>query len=86
MLPQAKEQLLVCTIITIIGAFKLYTEVYATTSGGPGNSSQVLGLYLYQQAFLHSIWNGGCDGRFFIFVITVTLSIIQIRVTRSGSV
>ena len=86
MLPQAKEQLLVCTIITIIGAFKLYTEVYATTSGGPGNSSQVLGLYLYQQAFLHSDLGMAAVTGVFIFVITVTLSIIQIRVTRSGSV
>ncbi|HJB08111.1 MAG TPA: sugar ABC transporter permease [Candidatus Enterocloster faecavium] len=84
MLPQAKEQLLVCVIITIIGAFKLYTEVYSTTSGGPGNSSQVLGLYLYQQAFLHSDLGMAAVTGVFIFVITVTLSIIQIRVTHSG--
>lgn len=84
MLPQAKEQLLVCTIITIIGAFKLYTEVYATTSGGPGNSSQVLGLFLYQQAFLHDDLGMAAVTGVFIFVITVTLSIIQIKLTNSG--
>lgn len=84
MIPQAKEQLLVCTIITIIGAFKLYTEVYSTTAGGPGNSSQVLGLFLYQQAFLHDDLGMAAVTGVFIFVITVTLSIIQIRVTRSG--
>lgn len=84
MIPQAKEQLLVCTIITIIGAFKLYTEVYATTSGGPGNSSQVLGLFLYQQAFLHDDLGMAAVTGVFIFVITVTLSIIQIRMTNSG--
>ena len=84
MLPQAKEQLLVCTIITVIGAFKLYTEVYATTGGGPGNNSQVLGLFLYQQAFLHDDLGMAAVTGVFIFVITVTLSIIQIRVTRSG--
>ncbi len=84
MLPQAKEQLLVCSIITIIGAFKLYTEVYATTSGGPGNSSQVLGLFLYQQAFLHDDLGMAAVTGVFIFVITVTLSIIQIRMTNSG--
>lgn len=84
MLPQAKEQLLVCTIITIIGAFKLYTEVYATTSGGPGNSSQVLGLFLYQQAFLHDDLGMAAVTGVFIFVITVTLSVIQIRLTNSG--
>ena len=84
MIPQAKEQLLVCTIITVIGAFKLYTEVYATTGGGPGNSSQVLGLFLYQQAFLHDDLGMAAVTGVFIFAITVTLSIIQIRVTRSG--
>lgn len=84
MIPQAKEQLLVCTIITIIGAFKLYTEVYATTSGGPGNSSQVLGLFLYQQAFLHDDLGMAAVTGVFIFLITVTLSIIQIRLTNSG--
>lgn len=33
-LPLAKEQLIVCSIITVIGAFKLFTEVYSTTVGG----------------------------------------------------
>lgn len=84
LVPQAKEQLLVCTIITIIGAFKLYTEVYATTSGGPGNSSQVLGLFLYQQAFLHDDLGMAAVTGVFIFVITVTLSVIQIKMTNSG--
>ena len=83
-LPLAKEQLLVCIIITVIGAFKLYTEVYATTSGGPGNSSQVLGLYLYQQAFLHDDLGMAAVAGVFIFAITVVLSIIQIKITGSG--
>lgn len=86
MLPLAKEQLLVCTIITVIGAFKLYTEVYATTSGGPGNSSQVLGLFLYQQAFLHDDLGMAAVTGVFIFVVTVTLSVLQIKITRSGEI
>lgn len=84
MIPQAKEQLLVCTIITVIGAFKLYTEVYSTTAGGPGNSSQVLGLFLYQQAFLHDDLGMAAVTGVFIFVVTILLSILQIRISRSG--
>ena len=84
LLPQAKEQLLVCTIITVIGAFKLYTVVYSTTSGGPGTSSQVLGLYLYQEAFLHDELGMAAVAGVFIFVITVVLSVIQLKITRSG--
>ncbi|MBE6003957.1 MAG: sugar ABC transporter permease [Lachnospiraceae bacterium] len=83
-IPLAKEQLLVCSIITIIGAFKLFTEVYTTTSGGPGNASQVLGLFLYQNAFLHDDMGMAASTGVLIFVITVTLSIIQLKLTKSG--
>lgn len=86
MIPLAKEQLLVCIIITIIGAFKLFTEVYSTTAGGPGNSSQVFGLYLYQNAFLHDDLGMAAVTGVFIFVITMVISIIQIKVTNSGEI
>ncbi len=86
MLPLAKEQLLVCSIITVIGAFKLFTEVYSTTSGGPGNSSQVLGLFLYQNAFLHDDMGMAAATGVLIFVITVTASIFQLRISHSGEV
>lgn len=85
-LPLAKEQLLVCSIITVIGAFKLFTEVYSTTAGGPGNSTQVLGLFLYQNAFLHDDLGMAAVTGVFIFVITMVLSIVQLKVTRSGEV
>ena len=85
-LPLAKEQLLVCSIITVIGAFKLFTEVYSTTAGGPGNSTQVLVLFLYQNAFLHDDLGMAAVTGVFIFVITMVLSIIQLKVTRSGEV
>ncbi|RFZ76610.1 sugar ABC transporter permease [Lacrimispora amygdalina] len=85
-LPLAKEQLLVCSIITIIGAFKLFTEVYSTTGGGPGNNSQVLGLYLYQNAFLHDDMGMAAATGVLIFAITVTASVIQLRASRSGQI
>ena len=85
-LPLAKEQLLVCSIMTVIGAFKLFTEVYSTTAGGPGNSTQVLGLFLYQNAFLHDDLGMAAVTGVFIFVITMVLSVIQLKVSRSGEV
>ncbi len=85
-LPLAKEQLLVCSIITIIGAFKLFTEVYSTTGGGPGNNSQVLGLYLYQNAFLHDDMGMAAATGVLIFAITVTASVIQLKASRSGQI
>ncbi len=77
---------MVCSIITIIGAFKLFTEVYSTTGGGPGKSSQVLGTFLYQNAFLHDDLGMAAATGVLIFVITVTISMIHIKATKSGEV
>ena len=85
-IPLIKEQILVCSIIAIIGAFKLFTEVYSTTAGGPGDKTQVLGLYLYQNAFLHDDLGMAAATGVFIFVVTVVISIFQIRITKSGQV
>ena len=85
-LPLVKEQLLVCSIITVIGAFKLFTEVYSTTGGTPGNSTQVLGVFLYQNAFLHDDLGMAAVTGVFIFIITMALSLIQMKITRSGKV
>ena len=85
-LPLVKEQLLVCSIITVIGAFKLFTEVYSTTGGSPGNSTQVLGVFLYQNAFLHDDLGMAAVTGVFIFIITMALSLIQMKITRSGKV
>ena len=85
-LPLVKEQLLVCSIITVIGAFKLFTEVYSTTGGSPGNSTQVLGVFLYQNAFLHDDLGMAAVTGVFIFIITMALSLVQMKITRSGKV
>ena len=66
--------------------FKLFTEVYSTTVGGPGNASQVLGLFLYQNAFLHDDMGMAAATGVLIFVITVTASIFQLKVSRSGEI
>lgn len=85
-IPCVKEQLLVCSIITIIGAFKLFTEVYVTTAGGPGNSTQVLGTYLYHQAFLYDDLGMAATVGVIIFVITFSVSLFQLKIAKSGEI
>jgi ABC-type sugar transport system permease subunit len=50
-LPSIRNVLLVAVLITTIGGIKVFDLIYATTQGGPANATQVLGTYIYQQAF-----------------------------------
>ena len=82
--PQIKEMIVVTTVITVIGCFKVFTEVFTMTVGGPGNSSQVLGVYLYQNAFLYDTMGYASAIGVVVFMITFVFSIIQIKISRSG--
>ena len=83
-LPQIREMILVTLVISVTGCFKVFAEVYATTLGGPGVSSQVLGTYLYQTLFTFDNLGYGSVIAFVIFIITFVTSFLQVRLLHSG--
>jgi raffinose/stachyose/melibiose transport system permease protein len=82
--PQIKEMLLVGSVITVIGAFKVFDEVYIMTSGGPGRSTEVLGTMLYRSAFRNDEMGYASTIGTVVFVITLTLSLVQLKLGKSG--
>lgn len=83
-LPQIKEMILVGSMITLIGAFKVFDEVYVMTGGGPGRSTEVLGTMLYRAAFRNDEMGYASAIATAIFVITLSLSLLQIKLAKSG--
>ncbi|WP_286170379.1 sugar ABC transporter permease [Halocella sp. SP3-1] len=79
-IPQIREMLLVASVITVIGAFKLFAEVFVTTRGAPYGSSHVLGTYMYETAFFHDKMGYAAAIAAIIFIITFIASIIQIKI------
>lgn len=83
-IPQIKEMILVAVILSLTGCFKVFAEVYATTQGGPGYSTQVLGTYLYTNAFYFDKMGYGSTIAFVVFVITFFTSVFQLKLSHSG--
>ncbi|MFT4413729.1 carbohydrate ABC transporter permease [Fredinandcohnia humi] len=83
-LPQIKEMILVGSVITVIGAFKVFDEVYVMTFGGPGRSTEVLGTMLYRAAFRNDEMGYASTIGTVIFVITLTLSLVQMKLGKTG--
>jgi ABC-type sugar transport system permease subunit len=50
-LPLLKPASVVVITFGLVNSFKLFGEIYVMTGGGPALSTEVLGLYLYQNAF-----------------------------------
>lgn len=50
-LPSIREQLFICLMLCVVFTANLFPLVYAMTMGGPGNSTEILGLTIYKYGF-----------------------------------
>ena len=50
-LPLMRPTFVFCGIMSLIGTFYMFDEVFVMTRGGPGRSSTNFGLFLFNQAF-----------------------------------
>jgi raffinose/stachyose/melibiose transport system permease protein len=80
--PLTREMTGLMTIITVTGAFQVFNEVMVMTAGGPNNSSQVLGTWLYQQGFMENNFGYGAAIAAVIFLVTMLTGTAQLIYTR----
>ncbi len=80
--PGVRDTTLVMLVITVLGAFKVFDIVWVMTVGGPNHASEVLGSYMYQSAFRNDVVGYASTIATVIFLITLLLSVAQIRLQR----
>jgi raffinose/stachyose/melibiose transport system permease protein len=80
--PLTREMTGLMIIVTITGGFQVFNEVMVMTAGGPNNSSQVLGTWLYQQGFVQDNFGYGAAIAAVVFVVTMLAGAAQLWYTR----
>lgn len=83
-IPNIREIILVNCMITIIGAFQVFDEIYIMTGGGPGRSSEVLGTYLFRTGFRNDEMGYASAIATMVFFVTFIFSVIQMRISGTG--
>lgn len=76
-LPMIAPTVLLVSIITVIGSFQVFATIVVLTGGGPGNATNVLVYYVYQQAF--RVYEAGyaSAGAVVLFAIVLALTLLQ---------
>ncbi|GAA4658659.1 carbohydrate ABC transporter permease [Arthrobacter cryoconiti] len=77
-MPLTREMTGLMMIVTVAGSFQVFNEVMVMTSGGPNNSSQVLGTWLYRSGFVRNDFGYAAAIATVIFVVTIVLALIQL--------
>ncbi len=66
-------------VMSVIGAFQIFTPVYIMTQGGPANASLVFVLYLYNNAFKFFKMGYASALAWLLFFIVLALTLLIIR-------
>jgi multiple sugar transport system permease protein len=69
-------------VIGLIGAFQVFTPVYLMTGGGPGNASMMMGLLIYREGFEEFNMGYASLLAWVLFMIIITLTILQFWIAR----
>ena len=85
-LPLVREMTGLMMIVTVSGAFQVFNEVMVMTTGGPNNSSQVLGTWLYRSGFVRNDFGYAAAIATAIFFITLSLALLQLWISRKRRV
>ncbi|MCY4539435.1 MAG: sugar ABC transporter permease [Chloroflexi bacterium] len=81
-LPMLSPVLFFVIIISVVSSFQNFTEIRVMTEGGPGESSNVLIWYLWENAFIFLKLGISAAVAWIMFLILMALTGIQFRVGR----
>ena len=71
-LPILRPQILIFLMLTTITSFGIFGLVYFLTRGGPGNETEIIGIYIYNQAFrFFDIGFGSAAGVLLLIILLI---------------
>ncbi|MCR2822981.1 carbohydrate ABC transporter permease [Lederbergia panacisoli] len=83
-LPLLSRTSLFVFIMTTIAYFQMFDQFQIMTSGGPMNSTRVLSLEIYDQAFTYANMGYASAMAFVLLIIILVITVIQLRVGRTN--
>jgi multiple sugar transport system permease protein/sn-glycerol 3-phosphate transport system permease protein len=81
--PLLKPITLFIMTTSFISGWQSFTDIYILTRGGPGTATTTLPIYIYYNAFAASFVGRAAVGAIFLFLVTLVLTVVQLRYIRS---
>jgi multiple sugar transport system permease protein len=69
-------------VISLIGSFQVFDLAFILTSGGPGNATNTIVMYVYNQAFQFFHMGYAAALAWVLFAIVLTVTLIQWRIQK----
>lgn len=78
-IPSLKRVTLLVTFLQIIASFKIFSQVYLVTQGGPAGSTRTIIQYIYEEGFQKYQFGTASAMSYLFFIVLLIWSFIQFR-------
>ena len=85
-IPLLKPTLLFVMITDFITCLSSFPLMLVLTEGGPAHSTTVTALYMYEMAFADLRLGRASAAAFILFVLILTVTLVQLRIFREGGI
>lgn len=80
--PMIWEAIRTSIVLVVIGSLKVFDIVFVMTEGGPNGITHVLSTLMYYEAFKYNNYGLGSAISVTIFVLSILMAVISLRLTR----
>lgn len=81
-LPMISPSIFFGMVMTLITSFQTFDQAFVLTNGGPGSATDILGLYIYNNAFVYFKMGYGSSIAMVMFAFIIIVTLIQLRLQR----
>lgn len=77
--PLVKPTTLFLLVTGVIGSFQVFMNAFMMTGGGPNNSTTMIGLLIYKNAFEYSKYGLACAQAILLAIVIALISLVQFK-------
>ena len=77
--PLVKPSTLFLLVTGVIGSFQVFMNAFMMTGGGPDNSTTMIGLLIYKNAFEYSKYGLACAQAILLAIVIAIISLVQFK-------
>jgi raffinose/stachyose/melibiose transport system permease protein len=85
-IPLIMPAITISTFLSASEAFKMFDLNLALTNGGPFNSTEMLALQIYQEAFVNNQYGYGSAQAVMFFIIVAAITLMQVMILKRKEV
>ncbi len=77
--PLVKPNTLFLLVTGVIGSFQVFMNAYMMTGGGPDNATTMIGLLIFNNAFVYSKYGLACAQAILLAIVIATITFFQFK-------